>query len=92
MSDLSSAFQAVFQKASTFLAQAPGRVEFLGNHTDYNGGEVLGAAVNAFLNVAVCPRDDDRVNLSSDGPGLGPLSSRGSFGSSGGRDAGIRRV
>ena len=26
---------------------APGRIEFLGNHLDYNGGDVLGMAVNA---------------------------------------------
>ena len=26
---------------------APGRIEFHGNHLDYNGGDVLGMAVNA---------------------------------------------
>ena len=28
-------------------AFAPGRIEFLGNHLDYNGGIVLGTAINA---------------------------------------------
>ena len=33
-------------KASV-AAFAPGRVEFLGNHLDYNGGLVLGAAIDS---------------------------------------------
>jgi Galactokinase len=32
-------------------AYAPGRVELLGNHTDYNGGIVLGAAIDRGLTV-----------------------------------------
>ena len=28
-------------------AFAPGRIEFLGNHLDYNGGLVLGAAIDS---------------------------------------------
>ncbi|WZO99971.1 galactokinase [Isosphaeraceae bacterium EP7] len=35
-----------------FVARAPGRVELLGNHTDYNGGLVLAAAVDRFTTVA----------------------------------------
>jgi galactokinase len=35
-----------------FLARAPGRVELLGNHTDYNGGLVLAAAIDRFTVVA----------------------------------------
>lgn len=42
------------------VTRAPGRVEFIGNHTDYNGGTVLGAAVDRGLWVAVAPRDDGR--------------------------------
>lgn len=33
-------------------ACAPGRVELLGNHTDYNEGVVLGAAINRFIRVS----------------------------------------
>jgi galactokinase len=33
-------------------ACAPGRVELLGNHTDYNEGVVLGAAINRFTRVS----------------------------------------
>ena len=36
-----AAFRDSFGIAPTVLARAPGRVELLGNHTDYNGGLVL---------------------------------------------------
>lgn len=44
---------------------APGRVELLGNHTDYNQGVVLAAAIDRGLTVAGIGRDDDVVELSS---------------------------
>src|SRR5947208_3497110 len=40
------AFAAAFGPDPTILARAPGRVELLGNHTDYNGGLVLAAAID----------------------------------------------
>lgn len=40
------------------VARAPGRIEFIGNHTDYNGGPVLGASVDRGVWVAVAPRED----------------------------------
>jgi galactokinase len=39
-------FLNAFNAASEFAGSAPGRVELLGNHTDYNGGFVLTAAVD----------------------------------------------
>ena len=36
----------------TVSARAPGRVELLGNHTDYNEGVVLGAAINRLVRVS----------------------------------------
>lgn len=45
--------------------QAPGRVELLGNHTDYNEGLVLAVAVDRFLQMAISPRDDGRIELVS---------------------------
>jgi galactokinase len=52
--------QTVFQTAS------PGRIEFIGNHTDYNGGQVLGVALNLQVTVSVMPRMDRRILLVSD--------------------------
>jgi len=41
-------------------------VEILGNHTDYNGGLVLAAAIDRSLAIAVSPRQDGRVEIISD--------------------------
>ena len=44
------------------VAIAPGRIELLGNHIDYNGGPVLAAAIDRFIVVAIAretwPRAD----------------------------------
>src|SRR5215216_1981094 len=41
------------------VAIAPGRIELLGNHVDYNGGPVLAAAIDRFIVVAIA-RDPGR--------------------------------
>jgi len=48
-------------------AYAPGRVELLGNHTDYNQGVVLAAAIDRGLTVTGSSRADDVVLLRSNG-------------------------
>ena len=47
------------------IARAPGRVEFIGNHTDYNGGAVLGAAIDRYVWVAAAPNPAGRLRLIS---------------------------
>lgn len=42
------------------FAIAPGRIELLGNHVDYNGGPVLAAAIDRFIVVAIA-RDPGRA-------------------------------
>lgn len=46
-------------------AYAPGRVELLGNHTDYNQGVVLAAAIDRGTTVAGIARQDDHIILTS---------------------------
>ena len=46
---------------------APGRVELLGNHTDYNGGVVLSAAIDLGVSARGRPRSDRQIFLTSDG-------------------------
>ena len=46
-------FKEVYGFAPDVIARAPGRIEFIGNHTDYNGGTVLGAAIDRGIWVAV---------------------------------------
>ncbi len=45
-------FRSAFGGEPAVIARAPGRIEFIGNHTDYNGGTVLGAAIDRGIWVA----------------------------------------
>ena len=55
---------------------APGRVNLIGEHTDYNHGYVLPMALDKDVLLFARPRDDDRVNLVNVEPGFGPRSFR----------------
>ena len=48
-------FAEFFKHPATGAAKAPGRLEILGNHTDYNEGTVLSCAVTKYTKVAVAP-------------------------------------
>jgi galactokinase len=58
-------FQTVFGRPPARAARAPGRLELLGNHTDYNGGLVMALAVDKYIYFAASPRPDARVELAS---------------------------
>src|SRR5512143_1364815 len=46
-------------------ATAPGRVNLIGEHTDYNGGYVMPIATPQGTHVSLEPRGDDRVRVTS---------------------------
>ncbi|MDQ6624807.1 MAG: galactokinase [Verrucomicrobiota bacterium] len=50
----------------TASAFAPGRVELLGNHTDYNEGVVLAAAIDRRITITGTGRSDEVIRLTSD--------------------------
>jgi galactokinase len=50
-----------FGASPQVVASAPGRVNLIGEHTDYNDGFVLPAAIDRATAVAVGARDDDRL-------------------------------
>ncbi len=64
-SELLATFRATYGRSPEFIARAPGRIEFIGNHTDYNGGTVLGAAIDRGVWVGLARRDDQQRHFSS---------------------------
>ena len=60
---LLDSFEQQFGLAATHLAQAPGRVNLIGEHTDYNEGFVLPCAIDFKTQVALHARDDSKVQV-----------------------------
>ena len=56
-------FEAAFGSLPTFIASAPGRVNLIGEHTDYNDGYVFPVAIDKYINIAARQRTDRRVAL-----------------------------
>ena len=54
-----------FGAAAEVLVRAPGRVNLIGEHTDYNDGFVLPCAIDYHIAIAGGPRGDGRVRLVS---------------------------
>ncbi len=59
------AFAARFGAAPSLIARAPGRVELMGSHTDYNLGRVLTLPIDRDLTIVAGPRDDRQVRVAS---------------------------
>jgi galactokinase len=63
---LKSKFEKIFgNKNEMHVFNAPGRVNIIGEHTDYNGGYVLPIAINLSLLAAAKKRTDSKVYLKS---------------------------
>jgi galactokinase len=60
-----AAFEAAFGQPATTLVQAPGRVNLIGEHTDYNDGLVLPCAIDYRTVIAARPREDRRVRVAA---------------------------
>jgi galactokinase len=58
-------FERRFGEPSAFVVRAPGRVNLIGEHTDYNDGFVLPMAIDRAVWIALRPRDDRRVSIYS---------------------------
>src|SRR5215217_3287200 len=58
-------FREVHGRDAAILARAPGRVNLIGEHTDYNRGLVLPVALAHTTYAAVAAREDDVVRLAS---------------------------
>jgi galactokinase len=60
-----SDFATIFGRAPEFTAIAPGRVNLIGEHTDYNGGYVLPLALPLLTRVELAVRDDRLVRAAT---------------------------
>jgi len=58
-------FETLYGQPAAVLVRAPGRVNLIGEHTDYNDGFVLPMAIDRAAWIALRPRDDGRVRLHS---------------------------
>ena len=61
-----AAFRQIFDYLPTAVAVAPGRINIVGEHTDYNQGFVLPAAIDRHVGVALRLRRDPKILLHSD--------------------------
>jgi len=60
-------FEAQFHRAPAWVVRAPGRVNLIGEHVDYNGGPVLPLAIELQVIIAAAPNQSDVVRLQSAG-------------------------
>ena len=62
-SQVARQFQEIFGTNGALLVRSPGRVNLIGEHTDYNNGFVLPAAVDKAIYLAIQRRTDDELHL-----------------------------
>ena len=63
ITQIASAFETAFGSAPAVTIQAPGRVNLIGEHTDYNEGFVFPAAINYGTWISASPRDDRVIDV-----------------------------
>ncbi len=59
------AYKENFYKSPEYLVQAPGRVNIIGEHTDYNDGFVLPIAINRVISIAFTTINEPEIRLFS---------------------------
>jgi galactokinase len=64
-SRITERFKTLFAEEPV-VTRSPGRVNLIGEHTDYNNGFVLPAAINKAIYIAVSPRNDHELHFVSE--------------------------
>lgn len=72
-------FQESFGFKPEVVARAPGRIEVIGNHTDYNCGTVIGAAIDRGIVAAASLAADGELRFVSDGLGIETINAKRPF-------------
>ena len=62
---IESKFVQIFDKLPRIWVQAPGRIDLMGSHTDYNQGFVLTQTIDRNTWIAAHPRQDGLVHIAS---------------------------
>ncbi|MBI1782232.1 MAG: galactokinase [Sphingobacteriales bacterium] len=52
-------------KSNSIIVRSPGRINLIGEHTDYNDGFVLPAAIDKAAYISLTPREDNEIHLYS---------------------------
>lgn len=63
INNVTRSFSSIFGYTPTHFIQAPGRVNLIGEHTDYNDGFVLPCAINYQMVVAAAKREDNTIRV-----------------------------
>ena len=58
-------FAKLFHSTPDIIVQSPGRINLIGEHTDYNNGFVLPAAIDKGVYIGIKMRTDQNINLYS---------------------------
>ena len=58
-------FRRIYQEAPQLTVRSPGRAEILGNHTDYNQGYALAAAISRSTLALMSKRSDGTIHIAS---------------------------
>ena len=61
-------FTKTYGRPPRWIAAAPGRVNVIGEHTDYNDGFVLPMAIDRYTVIAAAPRQERRQRRSNSAP------------------------
>ncbi|MBQ8387186.1 MAG: galactokinase [Paludibacteraceae bacterium] len=62
---LKSAYEVAYQKSATDIFFSPGRVNLIGEHTDYNGGFVFPCALSFGTYLLMAPNNEQKINFRS---------------------------
>ena len=65
LNELKSAYEAAYQKSATDIFFSPGRVNLIGEHTDYNGGFVFPCALSFGTYILLSKNDEQKINFRS---------------------------
>ncbi|MEE0921268.1 MAG: galactokinase [Paludibacteraceae bacterium] len=65
LEELKSAYKAAYHKTATDIFFSPGRVNLIGEHTDYNGGFVFPCALSFGTYLLMAPNNELKINFRS---------------------------